>query len=312
MNWIMSLMLLWGTFTAAVDQQAAVEAEQARIDAEEAASMAKAEADRFNHNLLKDEILASDYALIPDRVYQGDAFMVRSKNKAEISWQGKTYPLQKFMNGYYALLPVSIGAKPGVYTVGAEKLTVLKADFKIQRLHVTKEQEAMKQNVQRIEADQKKINAARSHSAATFLFTDSFIKPVDGAVLTTPYGFTRYVNGKFDGSHRAVDLAVPEGTPVRATNAGKVVLADYLYLTGNSVYIDHGMNLFSQYAHMSKLLVSAGDEVKAGQIIGLVGTTGFSTGPHMHFTFWIGNDPVNPNLFFDSSPFLWHTKNTEQ
>jgi murein DD-endopeptidase MepM/ murein hydrolase activator NlpD len=65
------------------------------------------------------------------------------------------------------------------------------------------------------------------------------------------------------------------------------------------------MGLFSQYAHMSELRVKTGDKVKKGDIIGLVGTTGFSTGPHLHFTFWANNVPVNPNLFFDSTPFKW-------
>ena len=65
------------------------------------------------------------------------------------------------------------------------------------------------------------------------------------------------------------------------------------------------MNVFSQYAHLSKLNVKEGDMVEAGDIIGEVGSTGFSTGPHLHFAFFIGHEPVNPDLFFDSSPFQW-------
>jgi murein DD-endopeptidase MepM/ murein hydrolase activator NlpD len=164
--------------------------------------------------------------------------------------------------------------------------------------------ESMRQDTKRIADDQKKIDKARSQSQKEFLFSTSFIKPVEG-ILTTPYGYTRYVNGKLDSSHRAIDLAAKEGTPIKATNDGIVVLSEMLYLTGNAIYIDHGMGLFSQYAHLSELRVKPGDHVKQGDIIGLVGTTGFSTGPHLHFTFWAHNVPVNPDLFFNTTPFHW-------
>nr|WP_246362538.1 M23 family metallopeptidase [Paenibacillus alba] len=162
----------------------------------------------------------------------------------------------------------------------------------------------MKQDTARIDADQKKIDQARSKSEPAFLFSGPFVKPIEG-ILTTPYGYTRYVNGKYDSAHLAVDLAAKEGTPIKATNDGVVALADSLYLTGNSIYIDHGMGLFSQYAHLSELRVKTGDRVKQGDIIGLVGTTGFSTGPHLHFTFWAHNVQVNPDLFWGTTPFRW-------
>jgi len=164
--------------------------------------------------------------------------------------------------------------------------------------------EAMRRNTERIEADQKKVNEARSRSAETFLFDSPFLKPIEGR-LSTPYGYTRYINGKLSSTHNAIDLAAPEGTPIAATNDGVVVLAEELYLTGLTIYIDHGMGLFSQYAHLSELHVSAGDTVKKGDVIGLVGSTGFSTGPHLHFTFWVHNTPANPDLFFDTTPFRW-------
>ncbi|MFC7749861.1 M23 family metallopeptidase [Paenibacillus thermoaerophilus] len=138
---------------------------------------------------------------------------------------------------------------------------------------------------------------------------EPFLLPVKGR-LTTPYGFTRYVNGQSAGSHQAIDLAAPKGTPVQAANDGFVVLAEELYLTGNAVYIDHGMNLFSQYIHLDEILVTPGQRVKRGDMIGKVGSTGFSTGPHLHFTFWVGNSPVNPNMFFDTLPFWWNTINS--
>ncbi len=250
--------------------------------------------------------LTADWTLMPQTAHPGDVILVRSQQEGSVDWQGKTYPLKPFGNGFYTYLPIPIGIEPGEYTIGNQTLTIAEKSFETDYLQVTEEQESILQDTEKIQRDQKKIDEARSHSAAEFLFpADSpFMQPVEGRV-TTPFGYTRYVNGKYSGSHRAIDWAAPEGTPVRATNDGVVALADYLHLTGNSVYIDHGMDLFSQYIHMSELLVETGDHVKKGDVIGIVGSTGFSTGPHLHFTFWAHNVPVNPNLFLGTTPFHW-------
>ncbi|WP_052476467.1 M23 family metallopeptidase [Cohnella kolymensis] len=262
------------------------------------------EASLYLNRASAEKAMYAEWTLIPQTVSIGDVVMVRSANPGEVSWQGKTYKLQSFGVGYYTYLPVPRQVKPGNYQIGGKPLTVLDKKFKTQYLTVSKQMESMRQNTKRIAEDQKKIDAARSKSKAEFLFTSSFIQPVQGR-LSTPYGHTRYVNGKFDKSHMAIDLAAKAGTPVKATNDGIVVLADSLYLTGNSIYIDHGMELFSQYVHLSKMYVKPGKRVKRGDVIGAVGSTGFSTGPHLHFAFWAHNVQVNPNMFFGTTPFKW-------
>lgn len=248
--------------------------------------------------------IRSEWVLLPSNASPGDVVLVRHNKPGEVVWQGKTYPLQSFGAGYFTYLPIPMQVKPGEYPIGDQVLTIKEKKFETQYLQVSKQMESMRQDTKRIQEDQKKIDLARSKSQPEFLFTSAFVQPIEG-ILTTPYGYTRYVNGKYDSSHLAIDLAAKEGTPIKATNDGIVALADSLYLTGNSIYIDHGMGLFSQYAHLSELRVKTGDRVKRGDIIGLVGTTGFSTGPHLHFTFWAHNVPVNPNLFFDTTPFQW-------
>ncbi|WP_248927580.1 M23 family metallopeptidase [Paenibacillus hamazuiensis] len=249
-------------------------------------------------------VIRSEWSLLPETSAPGDVVLVRHNKPGKVEWLGKTYVLQPFADGYFTYLPITMGAKPGKYPIGDQTLTIEAKKFETQYLKVTKQMESMRQDTQRIQADQKKIDLARSKSEPEFLFNGPFVQPVEG-ILTTPYGYTRYVNGKYDSSHMAIDLAAKEGTPIKATNDGIVALAESLYLTGNSIYIDHGMGLFSQYAHLSELRVKAGDRVKQGDIIGLVGTTGFSTGPHLHFTFWAHNVQVNPNLFFNTTPFQW-------
>lgn len=275
--------------------RAGIEAEKARraLRAEEAALYASPAL-----------AMKRGWTLLPDHTYPGDLVLVRSETAGEVEWQGKTYTLQPYLSGYFMYLPIPRTTKPGTYPIGDAQLTVGEKTFKSQYLEVTKEMESMRKNTERIEADQKKINEARANSAPTFLFDSTFIEPLKGR-LTTPFGYTRYVNGKLSSSHMAIDLAAPQGTPLKATNDGVVALADDLYLSGNTIYLDHGMGLFSQYGHLSEMHVKTGDEVKKGDIIGLVGTTGFSTGPHLHFTFYVHNIPSNPNLFFDTTPFEW-------
>jgi len=299
MEWLLALVFVWGSLQdASVNYDEAALA-FAALEQEESAMYEDPEAARL--------AISSEWAVFPETVQQGDAFMVRSNSEQTIAWNGESIKLLPFGTGYYALLPVPSGMKAGSYPIGSTTITINRKSFETQYLEVTEEQEAMRRNTERIQADQVKIDKARSDSADEFLWTDKFVRPAEGR-LSTPYGFTRYINGKLSGTHKAIDLAAPEGSPVYATSSGKVVLAEELYLTGNSIYIDHGLSLFSQYAHLSKLLVNPGDEVEAGQLIGLVGTTGFSTGPHLHFAFWLHNVQTNPDLFFDSSPFLWFNK----
>lgn len=299
MDLLFLLFMAWTTVFGAADQQA-------KLDAQKLELMLNSEAALYAEQA--DTVMKADVSLLPAVTFQGDAIMVRTKAATEIKWLGKTYPLLPFDSGYFTYLPIPMDTKPGKYVIEGQTLQVKSKSFETDRLTVTKEQAAMQQDSKRINADQIKINLARSKSDPTFAGTDTFMIPVQGSRLSTPYGYTRYVNGKYAGSHTAVDLAVATGTEIHATNAGRIVLAEPLYLTGNSIYMDHGMNLFSQYAHLSKILVKPGDIVKKGDVIGLVGTTGFSTGPHLHFTFWIGNTPVNPNLFFDKTPFQWGFK----
>ena len=125
------------------------------------------------------------------------------------------------------------------------------------------------------------------------------IPPVDPMIVTSPFGF-RIFDGKKEG-HPGVDLAADYGTPIRAAAGGIVYVAGWNDGYGNAVAIDHGGNLFTLYGHNSELLVSAGDNVRQGQVIAYAGSTGRSTGPHCHFEvlpngYW--GDPVDPGLYF--------------
>jgi murein DD-endopeptidase MepM/ murein hydrolase activator NlpD len=131
------------------------------------------------------------------------------------------------------------------------------------------------------------------------LHTGSFILPVAGARVSSTFGEMRFINGSTTPSrHGGIDYAITCGTPVYASNSGLVQYADFLDMTGNTVYIEHGLGLKTVYYHMLDLTIEAGDLVEKGQLIGHVGTTGFSTGCHLHFQAMIKNQLINPDFLY--------------
>lgn len=118
-------------------------------------------------------------------------------------------------------------------------------------------------------------------------------RPVPGSIVS---GFGNRIDpiGGGTGFHAGVDMSGSMGTPVRACRAGQVVIAGWQGGYGNTVVIDHGGGMATLYAHQSQVAVSVGEAVSAGQVIGYVGSTGYSTGPHLHFEVRISGNPVNP------------------
>ena len=118
--------------------------------------------------------------------------------------------------------------------------------------------------------------------------------PVDGVRLTSSFGMRNHPILRQRRQHNGVDLAAPRGTPVYATADGVVEMARYFGSYGNYVQIGHGGDLETRYAHLSSYTVRNGDEVRKGDLIGYVGSTGRSTGPHLHYEVRVANEPVNP------------------
>jgi len=131
-------------------------------------------------------------------------------------------------------------------------------------------------------------------------WSGNFTLPVLNAEISSGFGDQRYINGSTTPSrHGGIDYAIDCGTDVYASNAGKIDFAKLLIITGNTVVIDHGLGLKTYYEHMTDLTVSQGDMVEKGQLIGHVGTTGVSTGCHLHFQAMIKNQMINPAFLFE-------------
>lgn len=145
----------------------------------------------------------------------------------------------------------------------------------------------------RIRRDREKVRAALAQPLTERFWSLPLERPVPGTVSSL-FGMKRVFNGQPRGMHRGLDLRSAQGSPIHACADGVVALVDNLYFSGNAVYINHGDGVFSSYLHMSKTLVTPGERVKRGQVVGLVGATGRVTGPHLHLGLVVQGESVDP------------------
>lgn len=156
-------------------------------------------------------------------------------------------------------------------------------EFKAEKLKVDmKTIKLSPKDQKRADAEQLVLNKIYASSPDTFLFEQSFQEPMT-SLITSVYGTKRVYNNHKNSQHLGTDFRAAIGDKVPATNAGKIVFAGDLFYTGWTVIIDHGLDLFTVYGHLSKTLVNAGDMVHKGQVIALSGNTGRTSGPHLHW-----------------------------
>lgn len=257
----------------------------------------------------------------PETVARGDAFvaelaLAQPAEQVCFFWRGKRHVVAalKAPNtaegapGWRAeiLLPVPLEEKAGQLALGAcsgngcsaPEITrpVRLHDRKrpVQRLTVDSKYVAPPpEAAERIRRDREKVRAALAGHLPERLWSLPLERPVPGTVSSL-FGMKRVFNGQPRGMHRGLDLRGAQGTPIRACADGVVALVDNLYFSGNAVYINHGDGVFSSYLHMSKPLVTPGERVHRGQVVGLVGATGRVTGPHLHLGLMVQGESVDP------------------
>jgi murein DD-endopeptidase MepM/ murein hydrolase activator NlpD len=135
------------------------------------------------------------------------------------------------------------------------------------------------------------IYASSSHER---FWTGKFRTPLDGVNTGHNFGRRRVLNGEKRSPHTGLDMPAKTGTPIHASQRGRVVLAENLYFAGNAVILDHGLGVYTFYCHMSAIKVAVGDTVDVGKVIGLVGATGRVTGPHLHWSLIVNGARINP------------------
>lgn len=145
----------------------------------------------------------------------------------------------------------------------------------------------------RIERETAELNQLWANSAPARLWDGPFSRPVPDAA-NSAFGTRTILNGQPRSPHSGADFNSGTGTPVKAPNGGRIVVAGDRYFTGNTVMIDHGLTLFSLFAHLSEIDVHVGDMVKTDDVVGKVGATGRVTGPHLHWSVRLNGARVDP------------------
>lgn len=191
----------------------------------------------------------------------------------------------------------------GKEVAGTLAIRVDEKEFPEERLNVeSKYVEPPKEVLDRIRREKKKVGAIYATRSPLPAPDEPFLRPVPGEP-TSIFGLRRIFNDVPKSPHSGLDLRAATGTPVVVSGGGKVVLAEDFYYSGNLVIIDHGGGLYTLYAHLSRIDVAEGDEVKAGDPLGLSGSTGRVTGPHLHWGAKIGSVPFDPRALLDPALF---------
>jgi len=250
--------------------------------------------------------------LMPSSAAAGDAVPVTAvalqAHEFVFSWKGRTVTVPAITSpeGAYAqiLLPVpldekatrlslrvSVRGKPSVQ----QHVDVVRKERPIQELRVERAYVEPPPEVRaRIAEEARRTREILGGFSLRRQWQLPLQRPVPGDV-SSAFGLRRVYNGQPRSQHKGLDLRGAAGTPVLAAAAGTVALAEELYFSGKVVYLDHGLGLFSLYAHLSAIDVRPGQQVSRGQVLGKVGSTGRSTGPHLHlgcYALGMAVDPV--------------------
>ena len=173
-------------------------------------------------------------------------------------------------------------------------ISVAEGKFAVEKLTVAAQYvEPNEEETKRANEERDKLRAIFATVTPDKFFTGAFRLPLPGIHTAKNFGRRRILNGEPSSPHSGVDLPAPTGTAIHASQRGRVVLAQNLYFSGNTVVIDHGLGVYTFYGHMKTIGVRVGTVVEAGAVLGRVGATGRATGPHLHWGLTVDDSRVN-------------------
>ena len=247
------------------------------------------------HATPKDHRIPGGIAVIP---------LKETTTSSKIIFNGKeVWKLTDKNNHHWAIIGIPLKQKVGKvsYQIEGENFSFVIKDKSYREQHLTvkrKHSNPPEDQIKRIRKE------SRLSKIAFTTFSDininksynDFLLPAQGPI-SSPFGLKRFFNEQPRRPHSGIDIAAPRGSNIIAPADGKIILTGDFFFNGNSIFIDHGQGLITMYCHMDKLESSTGDKVKAGDIIGKVGSTGRATGPHLHWTVSLNNSRIEPLLF---------------
>jgi len=245
--------------------------------------------------------------VLPAKIHPGDAFMIRVsglKGATAPSVLLNKRPLSFSSCGdgcYAAIAAVDLNSSPRTYRIDlragkqkkALRLRVLKGGF--QTIHLTLPEEKVSPCAEDLDRIKKEADLLQSiwEIDSERLWEGDFVLPLENP-SSTPFGTKRIINNETISIHRGMDIRGVEGEEIHASNRGLVVLTEELFFGGNTVVVDHGQGIFTVYMHLSGFNVSPGDIVEKNALLGYVGSTGRSSGPHLHFGVKVAGINTNP------------------
>lgn len=228
--------------------------------------------------------------------------LTTDKNENDIKIGNRSYkwlehPTDK--NKKIAILSIPYKTKPITAQSGNINIKIIEGNYNKEQISVdSSKAKPNKKNKERIKKELEEASEIYSTYTKDRLWNQPFINPMNSKI-TSQYGNARIFNGEVRSYHSGTDFRAAIGTPIMASNSGRVVISKDRFLAGKSVVIDHGEGIFSMYFHCSETKVKVGDFVKRGDIIALSGNTGRVSGPHLHFGILVRGAQVDPMDFMD-------------
>ncbi|MFL6415484.1 MAG: M23 family metallopeptidase, partial [Bryobacteraceae bacterium] len=252
---------------------------------------------------------AQTFSVKPGRIRQGETLRLTALASADSARLGKRkVPLYLDGDLKSGLISIAFNARPGEHTLeflDSKDSVLEKTTFIVVNAHYPRQNVVLPKAVAELKPspeERENVNAFRVEETPERFWQEPFHRPIPGCI-TSIFGVERYINGKPTGDyHAGIDQRGAAGTPIYPVTDGIVRLAAKYELRGGTVAVDHGEGVTSIYLHMSKVLAKPGDRVTTSDALGLVGSTGRSTAPHLHWTLYVHGEPVNPNQWISNVP----------
>lgn len=251
-------------------------------------------------------------------VGQGQALQIDVPAEAglesvSLEWRDKSVTFGQVGDSWVTYMGADLDLKPGNYPAAIkmqfsdgrsrtinETIEVLAREFPKTELEVEKKYVSLsEENQARAARERKEIGEIYRRTTPEALWSEPFMVPIPGTTGGRNFGHRRVFNGQPRAPHSGADLTAATGTEILAANRGRVVLAKDLFFSGNAVFVDHGLGIYSVYLHLSEIQVETDQMVERGAVIGLAGATGRVTGPHLHWGVRAQGARVDPFSLLD-------------